>query len=227
MTSHRTAAPFRAFVVDFEGPDGSGKTTVLRKVARELRGMGYAVVTYKTPGPSPTGRFAVEYGNRRGTAPISRMLLFLTNTVEETREMLRRCKRRSADFLLLDRYYLCSIVFGLAYLSRSGIEVSIRVTELVRLFESLSGHHVIRPHLYVVVDVDEEERLRRVRSERGAGFLELDSTFQNLVRQYYADFRKDEGERVLWVVNERDSLEQAVAKVVDEILARSGRVQAR
>ncbi|MEM2042109.1 MAG: hypothetical protein QW410_02000, partial [Nitrososphaerota archaeon] len=68
---------------------------------------------------------------------------------------------------------------------------------------------------------------RRVRSERGAGFLELDSTFQNLVRQYYADFRKDEGERVLWVVNERDSLEQAVAKVVDEILARSGRVQAR
>ena len=69
--------------------------------------------------------------------------------------------------------------------------------------------------------------MRRVRSERGAGFLELDSTFQNLVRQYYADFRKDEDERVLWVVNERDSLEQAVARVVEEILVRSGRVQAR
>lgn len=227
MTSRRPTGPARTFVVDFEGPDGSGKTTVLRGVARRLRRMGYTVVTYKTPGPSPTGRFAVEYGNRRGTAPVTRMLLFLANTVEETREMLRRCARRSADFLLLDRYYLCSIVFGLAYLRRSGIDVAVQVAELVRLFESLAGPHVVRPDLYVVVDVGEEERLRRVRAERGAGFLELDSGFQDLVRQYYEGFRSGEGERVLWVVNDRNSLEQVVERVTDELLGRSGRAQAR
>jgi len=65
LPSEREGEPKRPYVVDFEGPDGSGKTTVLRGVAGKLRRAGCRVVTYKTPGPSPTGRFAVSYGNRR------------------------------------------------------------------------------------------------------------------------------------------------------------------
>ncbi len=215
----------RPYVVDFEGPDGSGKSTVLRGVAARLRKAGWKTVTYKTPGPSPTGRFAVSYGNRKDTAPISRMLLFLANTVEETRTVMRMCARAGADFLLLDRYYLCSIVFGLAYIRRRGIEADVDVSELVRLFEALSGSHVLRPDLYVVIDVGEEERLRRVSSDRSAGFLELDSDFQQLVREYYRAFRERNGERVIWVVNERNVLDQTIGLVTSEILKRSGRAQ--
>jgi len=215
----------RPYVVDFEGPDGSGKTTVLRGVAAWLRKAGYRTVTYKTPGPSPTGRFAVSYGNRKGTAPISRMLLFLANTVEETRTMKRKCARTEADFLLLDRYYLCSIVFGLAYVRRRGIVADVDVSELVGLFEALSGEHVIRPDLYVVIDVGEEERLRRVSSERGAGFLELDSEFQRLVREHYRSFWNRNRERVIWVENERNALDRTIELVASEVLSRSGRIQ--
>jgi dTMP kinase len=151
------------------------------------------------------------------------MLLFLTNTVEETKTMARRCARTEADFLLLDRYYLCSIVFGLAYIRRKGIAAYVDVSELVGLFEALSGDHVIRPDLYVVIDVDEEERLRRVSSGRGAGFLEHDSEFQLLVREYYKSFWDRNKEKVIWVVNERNALERTVGFVASEILRRSGR----
>ncbi len=219
--------PKRPYVVDFEGPDGSGKTTVLRGVAARLRRVGYRTVTYKTPGPSPTGRFAVSYGNRKGTAPVSRMLLFLANTVEETRTMTRRCARTAADFLLLDRYYLCSIVFGLAYIRREGFAADVDVSDLVGLFEALSGDHIVRPDLYVVIDVSERERLRRVSSDRGAGFLERDSEFQQLVREYYRTFRDRNEGRVVWVVNERNALDQTVELVASEVLRRSGRSQAR
>jgi len=227
LPSEGAGEPKRPYVVDFEGPDGSGKTTVLRGVAARLRRAGYRTVTYKTPGPSPTGRFAVSYGNRKGTAPVSRMLLFLANTVEETRAMKKRLVRTEADFLLLDRYYLCSIVFGLAYIRRRGIVADVDVSELVGLFESLSGDHVIRPDLYVVIDVGEEERLRRVHSDRPAGFLELDSEFQRLVREYYRVFRERNGERVIWVVNERNALDQTIGLVTSEILRRSGRAHAK
>ena len=215
--------PKRPYLVDFEGPDGSGKTTVLRGVAGRLRKSGCRVVTYKTPGPSPTGRFAVSYGNRKGTAPISRMLLFLANTVEETKTMVRRCAQTEADFLLLDRYYLCSIVFGLAYVRRKGIAADVDVSELVGLFEALSGDHIVRPDLYVVIDVDEEERLRRVSSGRGAGFLERDSEFQRLVREYYKSFWERNMDKVVWVTNERNALERTVGFVASEVLRRSGR----
>jgi dTMP kinase len=223
LPSERKGEPKRPYVVDFEGPDGSGKTTVLRGVAGKLRRAGCRVVTYKTPGPSPTGRFAVSYGNRRGTAPISRMLLFLANTVEETKTMVSRCARTEADFLLLDRYYLCSIVFGLAYVRRKGIAADVDVSELVGLFEALSGDHIVRPDLYVVIDVDEEERLRRVSSGRGAGFLERDSEFQRLVREYYKSFWERNMEKVVWVTNERNALERTVGFVASEVLRRSGR----
>ncbi len=126
--------PRRPHVVDFEEPDGSGRTKVLRGFAARLRRAGYRVVTYETPGSSPTGKFAASYGNRKSNAPVSRMLLFLVNTVEEKRTMKRRCARIEADFL-------CS----------EGITADVDVSDLVGLFEALSGDHLIRPDLYVVI----------------------------------------------------------------------------
>ncbi len=199
-----------AFVVVWEGTDGSGKTTLLRRVARILEERGFRVASHKTPGALPSGRLARLYGNRPSTPPLSRLLLFLANTVDETRPMLRKIRLTNPHFLFIDRYYLCSLVYGLALLEyRLGVEAASRVLEAVSLVESLGRGGLLSPDAYVFVDVSEEERLRRVRGKRdGERVLELDTEFQNLVRRVYRDYFAAAPIPVITLQNEAGMLER-------------------
>jgi len=206
-------------IVAWEGTDGSGKTTLMRSVARILALRGLRVYTYKTPGPSPSGRFAARYGNRRCTPPLTRMLLYLANTVDETARMIRRIEGGSPDFLFIDRYYLCSLVYGLALIKhRRGVSGLPGIGELMALVERVAGNDLLRPDLYVIVDVDEEERLRRVRYKRGPErALERDSTFQGLVRDIYEEFSSLNPGSVFRVVNEAGRLGGLAHETADKL----------
>src|SRR3979490_1568069 len=45
----------RGYFITFEGLDGSGKTTQLRRLATALEGEGHTVVTLRQPGGTPLG----------------------------------------------------------------------------------------------------------------------------------------------------------------------------
>src|SRR5579863_9594635 len=45
----------RGFFITFEGPDGSGKTTQLRRLAASLTAEGHRVVTLRQPGGTALG----------------------------------------------------------------------------------------------------------------------------------------------------------------------------
>jgi dTMP kinase len=216
------------FVAVWEGTDGSGKTTLLRRVARILRGKGFRVVTHKTPGALPSGRFAALYGNRPSTPPLARLLLFLANTVDETRPMLLKLKRLSPHYLLIDRYYLCSVAYGLALLEhRMDLDAAARVGEIVSLVEDLGRGGLLYPDVYIFVDVSEEERLRRVRGKRGGEKrLEADTGFQNVVRRVYAEFLGRASSPVLTLKNESGMLERLSAETAERLIAMRGEAMA-
>lgn len=208
------------FVAVWEGTDGSGKTTLRREVEKRLKKLGYRVASYKTPSRTATGLFAVRYGNRRGVDPLVRMLLFLANTIDDSGLMAKKVMSIRPDFFFIDRYYLCSVVYGLALLMRAGREVP-DVSVAMDLVERMGGDRLIRPDLYIIVDVNEEERLRRIAGKKSSDRpVERDTETQNIIRKIYEDYRAANPERAILVMNEAGKLEETGEYLANLLISR-------
>jgi dTMP kinase len=208
------------FVAGWEGTDGSGTTTLRREVEKRLKKLGYRVASYKTPSRTATGLFAVRYGNRRGVDPLVRMLLFLANTIDDSGLMAKKVMSSRPDFFFIDRYYLCSVVYGLALLRRAGREVP-DVSVAMDLVEKMGGDRLIRPDLYIIVDVNEEERLRRIAGKKSSDRpVERDTKTQNIIRKIYEDYRAANPERAILVMNEAGKLEETGEYLANLLISR-------
>jgi len=215
----------KTFIVVWEGMEGAGKTTLMNETCRSLRGMGYEILTYKTPSKTRTGRFAKEYGNEPTIDSLTRTLLFLANTSDDSRIMKQEIEENNPDYYFIDRYYLCSIVYGLAYSRLMGAEVSERdFISFLNLIEKLGEKIFVKPNLYIIVDVPEENRIKRIErkgAERGLeGELEKSSKMQEYVRRFYRAFMEEYPDKVLWIINPEGKLDETCKNLVDELILR-------
>ncbi|MDW8076148.1 MAG: dTMP kinase [Nitrososphaerota archaeon] len=212
-------------IVVWEGTDGSGKTSLMQAVKDLLVKKGYRVGTYKTPGDTQTGRFALKYGNTQGVDGFTRMLLFAANTADDSKLVRMQLDNLRPHFEFIDRYYLCSVVYGVAILkTKHGKAVSIEDVEtLLRLFEKLGRDIFVRPDLYVIVDVEEEVRLRRAISKSGKTCsadlsYELDSHLQEEVRNLYKLLIERGAVKAIWVNNAENKLKENAILLADKLV---------
>jgi dTMP kinase len=88
----------------FEGPEGSGKTTVIGTLAESLRAQGRDVVVTREPGAGPFGseirRLLLECGD---LPPASELFLFLADRACHVAQIVRPALERGA-IVLCDRY---------------------------------------------------------------------------------------------------------------------------
>ncbi len=211
----------RPCVIVWEGVDGAGKTTLMNRVKTLLEEKGFKVLTYKTPSNSPTGEFARRYGNESDIDSLTRMLLFLANTSDDSKIMKEELAQ-SPDFYFIDRYYLCSIVYGLAFTKLGGIDVSENeFLQLLDMIEKLGEKIFLKPDLYVIVDAPEEDRIKRLKKKRSQGGLEdkleRDLLMQQYVRQLYKVFAEARSDQVLWILNLEGRLEEAAREVIEKL----------
>lgn len=207
--------------------DAAGKTTLIARVREMLESRGLKVISYKTPSSSKTGEFAKTYGNSPEIDHLTRMLLFLANTSDDSRIIRRLIEERAPDLLFIDRYYLCSVVYGFALSRLRGARVSGEdFKSFIELIEKLGEKVFVKPDLYLIVDAPEEERLRRLALKEGQGgledLLERDSMMQQYVREFYDVFRAMRPDKVVWVVNPRgelDAVAERIARMLLEKLA--------
>jgi len=193
----------------------------MNRVKALLEEKGFEVLTYKTPSNSPTGEFARRYGNESDIDPLTRMLLFLANTSDDSR-IMRKELMRSPDFYFIDRYYLCSIVYGLAFSKLSGIDIAESdFLKLLDIIEKLGEKIFLKPDLYVIVDAPEEDRLRRLEKKLSQGGLEdkleRDLLMQQYVRRLYRVFAEARPDQVFWIVNLEGKLEEAAQEAVKRL----------
>ena len=217
----------KTVIVVWEGLDGAGKTTLMNRVKQLLEERGYRVIAYKTPSDTPTGRFAKDYGNIMEIDPLTRTLLFLANTSDDSKIMKKEIEEKTPDYYFIDRYYLCSIVYGFALLKLRGSRVDEKLfAKLLSSIEELGEKIFLKPDLYVIVDAPEESRIKRVKLKASQGrleeALERDQLMQEYVKEFYRIFKKLRPEKVLWIINLEGMLEEAASRVVDELIRLRG-----
>jgi dTMP kinase len=212
-----------SFVVAWEGVDGSGKTTLMNAVVNRLAEKGHGVETYKTPSNSPTGIFAVQHGNRPDTDPLTRMLLFLANTSDDSTAIKKIIEEKKPDYMMIDRYSLCSVVYGFALWSRRyGRKVEDKLfTRFIEIVEMLGDNIFAKPDLTVVVEVDEETRRRRTAQKTATSdrVLEFDEELQKLVSQYYDIYLTWRPREAVKVFNGDSMLEELANMLAEKLVS--------
>jgi dTMP kinase len=146
--------------ITFEGGEGAGKSTQIRRLAEALRGKGHDVLVTREPGGSP-GAEAVRHVLLSGAAepmgPRMEALLFAAARSDHVEQVIRPAVERGA-IVLCDRFLDSSRV----YQGATGELDPVFVTALERIV--VNG---LMPDLTLILDLDPVEGLRRAGERRG------------------------------------------------------------
>lgn len=98
--------PRRGKFITFEGLDGTGKSTQLRKLAATLRAAGHKVVETREPGGTSTGekirRVLLDSGTA-GLSPLAEMALMFASRVQHIAEVIEPALEHGS-IVLCDRF---------------------------------------------------------------------------------------------------------------------------
>lgn len=193
------------FVV-LEGPDGSGKSTQVGRLAAALRDRGCTVVETFEPGATALGariRALVLDGpasSVAGAAPAAtaEALLMAADRAQHVAEVVRPALARG-EWVVCDRFVPSSLVY-------QGIARGLGVAEIAAASRWATGG--LDPDVVVVLDVaDDVAEARRAHTDR----LEREAApFHAAVRRGYRELAAEHG----WAVVDADGSEADVAAAI-------------
>ena len=170
--------PPPVFVV-VEGPEGAGKSTLVRWLAGQVRADGREVVTVREPGGTPIAEAARKLAlkSRHDRAFAAELFLFLAARADLVERVIRPALA-DGRIVIGDRFGLSTIAYQVAGrgLQRSDVEAALRV--------ATGG---LEPDLTLVLDVPVavgRERQRTAGKVRDRIERE-DDTFHTRVREAY------------------------------------------
>ena len=147
--------------INFEGMDGSGKTTQMRRLAQKLRGMGRTVLETAEPGGTAIGskirRILLDAANQE-LCPNAELLLYFASRAQNVDELIGPALERG-QVVLADRFTDSSLVYQ-GYGRGLGPE---NVMALDRI--ACRG---LKPKLTILVDIDPETSLKRAHARNAA-----------------------------------------------------------
>jgi dTMP kinase len=167
-----------AFVV-VEGPEGAGKSTLVRALGARLLAEGQAVLTVREPGGTPVAEAArkVALRSRHDISPVAELFLILAARADLVARVIRPALE-AGQIVLADRFDLSTRAYQVAGrgLAVDDVDAALRLA---------TGGLV--PDLTLVLDVPVElgrERQRRARKVQDR-FEREDDAFHERVRAAY------------------------------------------
>ena len=203
----------KGFFITFEGIDGSGKSTQIRKLAKFLEDNGFDIIITREPGGSVGGE---EIRN-----------LLLQGAVDrwsaETEILLFTAARRDH----LERIILPALQDG-------KIVICDRFTDSTRMYQGMRGpklrdlvdkltKEVINcdPDLTIIIDIDPEISLERAKSRKTAEerFEDFGVDLQKKMRRGFLDLSREFSSR-MEVVNGQQSVDELAKEIASLVRAR-------
>lgn len=185
----------RGLFISFEGLDGSGKTTQMRRLAKRLRARGHVVLETVEPGGTEIGgkirQVLLDAANQE-LSPTAELLLYFASRAQNVDEQIGPALRRG-EIVLADRFTDSTLVYqgcgrGLG-------------AETVLALDRVACRG-LKPDLTLLVDIDVETSLARARARNAAqpaGETRMDEQsleFHRKVYEAYQALAAGEPERI-------------------------------
>lgn len=175
----------RGLFISFEGLDGSGKTTQMRRLAKRLRARGHVVLETVEPGGTEIGgkirQVLLDAANQE-LSPTAELLLYFASRAQNVDERIGPALRRG-EIVLADRFTDSTLVYqgcgrGLG-------------AETVLALDRVACRG-LKPDLTLLVDIDVETSLARARARNAAqpaGETRMDEQSLEFHRKVYEAYQ--------------------------------------
>ena len=207
----------RGLFISFEGLDGSGKTTQMRRLAKRLRARGHVVLETVEPGGTEIGgkirQVLLDAANQE-LSPTAELLLYFASRAQNVDERIGPALRRG-EIVLADRFTDSTLVYqgcgrGLG-------------AETVLALDRVACRG-LKPDLTLLVDIDVETSLARARARNAAqpaGETRMDEQsleFHRKVYEAYQALAAGEPERIRRI-DGRAAIEEIEVAIWDMVSA--------
>jgi len=201
----------RGWFITFEGPDGSGKTTQMRRLAPWLVDQGFDVVTTREPGGTPVGEqirdILHDCANTEMTSQ-AEILLYSASRAQHVGEVILPALE-AGQVVLCDRFFDSTYAY-------QGYGRGLSLSDL----RAITGFATrgLKPDLTLYLDVPPEIGLQR-RESSGEALNRLDRealAFHQRVREGYLDLIRSEPERWCFVdaAGTREEIQAFLRRIV-------------
>ncbi len=179
-------------LITFEGSEGCGKSTHIRRLAARLRRLGRKVLVTREPGGTPVGeriRHLLKFSKSNGDmVPETELMLFSASRAQLVREKILPALARG-EIVLCDRFADSTTVY-------QGVARRLEPAFIARL-----NHFIIagrKPDLTLVLDLDAATGLARARKKtKTTDRMESQRrSFYEAVRRGFRDLACREPKRV-------------------------------
>lgn len=201
----------KAYFISFEGGEGSGKSTQIKRLAEALEGAGHSVHVTREPGGEEQAeliRQLLVTGEKQRWDALAETLLFLAARVQHIERVVRPALA-AGQWVLSDRSLDSTRVY-------QGIAKGVGVARYDALHALTIGD--FKPHLTLLLDIDPQVGLPRSlsRTNTETRFEGMELVFHQTVREGFLSLAAAEPERIA-VVDASQPLD-AVSDVLRQVV---------
>jgi dTMP kinase len=198
-----------SFFITLEGPDGSGKSTQAKLLAKEVTSRGYDVLLSREPGGSPIGeqirQILFNLANTR-MHPKTEFLLFSASRAQHVHEVIRPHLQKGG-IVISDRFFHSSLAY-------QGYGHQLDLEKLKQITSFATGGLV--PDLILLLDLPVEDGLNRRKNEGKWNRLDdYQLEFHRRVRDGYLSMVDEDPDR--WVVIDASQPVDKIQKEIQEL----------